>query len=374
MNKKQFRIAAKNIFLTYSQVNPEITAEHILEQFKQQFYEFNYVIAKEFHEDGGTHFHVILISQTKFDIKRADKLDIQYKDQSFHGNYASVKQLKQAISYVCKDKNFITNLENIQNGKLLSAKEFIIKQVNEKGVEKALIDYYEQSPDKALAGISVSALKKQFHDIEKLKRSLKLDTIETPFGLDHFDIHAQLKQWVDNPNKTLVLVGDSGIGKTQFCKAFVKKNNFKTLMVNHKEDFRRLDESYDAIIVDDANIHELEETQLLSLIDNQTNKTLRVLYDTVTKKANIVQLIAMNLREFDKISSILKQPRFARRLLLQKPNKPFMLNINIQINNGCVINNYNQPQTVELHKHQEDEELHVKRTQQMITDIQNRRI
>ena len=218
MNKKQFRIAAKNIFLTYSQVNPEITAEHILEQFKQQFYEFNYVIAKEFHEDGGTHFHVILISQTKFDIKRADKLDIQYKDQSFHGNYASVKQLKQAISYVCKDKNFITNLENIQNGKLLSAKEFIIKQVNEKGVEKALIDYYEQSPDKALAGISVSALKKQFHDIEKLKRSLKLDTIETPFGLDHFDIHAQLKQWVDNPNKTLVLVGDSGIGKPNFVK------------------------------------------------------------------------------------------------------------------------------------------------------------
>jgi len=81
------------------------------------------------------------------------------------------------------------------------------------------------------------------------------------------------------------VVGDSGLGKTQFCKAFVKEKGLKTLIVNHKEDFRRLNSTYDAIIIDDANIHEFEETQLLSLIDNETDKTLRVLYNSVVKKA-----------------------------------------------------------------------------------------
>lgn len=48
-------------------------------------------------------------------------------------------------------------------------------------------------------------------------------------------------------------------------------------MVNHREGFSRLDETYDAIIIDDTNLHEFKETQLLSLIDNQSNKNLKVL-------------------------------------------------------------------------------------------------
>ena len=90
-------------------------------------------------------------------------------------------------------------------------------------------------------------------------------------------------------------------------------------MVNHREGFSRLDETYDAIIIDDANLHEFKETQLLSLIDNQSNKnlkvlykavyknlkvlykavykTLKVLYKAVYKKPGIVQMIAMNKKE-----------------------------------------------------------------------------
>ena len=34
-------------------------------------------------------------------------------------------------------------------------------------------------------------------------------------------------------------VGDSGLEKIQFCKAFVKQNRLKPLFVSHKEDFKR---------------------------------------------------------------------------------------------------------------------------------------
>lgn len=365
MQQKRFRISAKRLFLTYSQVNPEITAEYILEYFKNKtnYYDFDYVIGKEFHKNGGTHFHVVLIRNTKFEIKTVDALDIQYQEQNYHGNYTPVKHLREVVAYACKHNHYITNLSNLRDGKLLTAKEYIIQQVQEKGVEQALIDHYSNSSDKAIAGMSISALKKHFHDVAKLEENLRLNKIDTPFELQHFIVQDELKQWVENPNKTLILVGDSGLGKTQFCKAFVKEKRLKTLVVNHKEDFRRLNSTYDAIIIDDANIHEFEETQLLSLIDNETDKTLRVLYDSVVKKAGIIQMIAMNYREFVKIAYFLEQKRFARRLLLQNPQKPFSVNVNLQINNNININQFNitehkenqDKNYVDIKKHQENE-------------------
>lgn len=366
-----FRISAKKLLLTYSQINPEITHKHILEQLKDKtnLHDFKYVISKEYHVDGGTHFHAILIHNEKFEIFTSDTLDIEFQQQTFHGNYTPVRKLRNAIAYVCKDNAYITNLQNLRDGELMTAKEFLIKEVQNKGIEKALMEHYRRSPEKAIAGISVSALKKQFHDIEKIKLTLKLDEINTPFRLEHFRVHAKLKQWMKRPNKTLVLVGDSGEGKTQFCKAYVKYHNLKTLIIHHKEDFRRLNPTYDAIIIDDANIHDFEETQLLSVIDNQTDKTIRVLYESVIKKANLVQMIAMNLREFDKISLYLSQPRFARRLFLHKPKKPFMVNVINIVNNNNININFNS-----FKDHQEDEQRHIVETQKLIRDISARRI
>jgi len=381
----KFRISAKKLLLTYSQVNSEMTHTELLHQLqnKTNLHDFKYVICKEHHIDKETHFHVVLIHHEKFEIFSSNTLDIEYQQKVFHGNYTPVRSLQRAIAYVCKTNDYITNLENLHDGKLLTAKEFIIKEVQEKGIEKALIDHYQRSPEKAIAGTSVSSLKKQFNDIEKLKLTLQLDNVDTPFGLDNFDIQAQLKQWTQNPNKTLVLVGDSGIGKTQFCKAFVKQKNLKTLIVNNKEDFRRLNLTYDALIIDDANIHEFEETQLLSIIDNQVNKTIRVLYDSVVKKANIIQMIAMNVREFNKVSFYLSQPRFARRLLLHKPEKPFIVNVNIQnlniTNNSINIHSNSTNNNVNMEpnnfkKHQEDEQRHIVETQKLIYDISTGKI
>lgn len=186
MNK--FRIAAKKLFLTYSQVDPQMTALHVLQQLEDNIilHEFKYVIAKEYHKDGGTHFHVVIIQQEKVDIKNPNALDIQYQQQNFHGNYVPVKNLVNVVNYVCKNNQYITNLDNFKDGQLLSAKRFIISQVQEKGIEQALIDHYNRDPEKAIAGISVSALKKQFADIQKIQ--LQQDQINTPFTLENFDI------------------------------------------------------------------------------------------------------------------------------------------------------------------------------------------
>ena len=369
------------MFLTYSQVNPQLTHHLLLNQLKNKFnlFNFNVLIGKEVDQDGGIHYHVILTHFEKFQITNPKQLDIQYEQQTFHGTYSSVKQLRQAVSYVCKDNDYITNFENLIQGRLLTAKEFIIKHLNEKGVEQALIDYYNTTPDKAIAGLSVSALKRHFSDIQRLKDALQMDKIDTPFSLDSFKVHPEVQQWMHNPKHTLFLVGSSGIGKTQFCKAFVKQNQLKTLLVSHRERFRRLDRCYDAIIIDDANIHEFEETQLLTLIDNQVDKTLRVLYNAVVKKAGVIQLIAMNQNESRKLATTLTQERFARRILLHKPERPFILNltVNININNNTNNNTFNLTPTInskplqdkDWEQQQQEEQLHAQGAVRKIKQI-----
>lgn len=56
-------------------------------------YCFKYLISKEYHLDGGTHFHVLLEATNKFDIKDAAFLDIQYQENTYHGNYQPVRSL-----------------------------------------------------------------------------------------------------------------------------------------------------------------------------------------------------------------------------------------------------------------------------------------
>lgn len=369
--EKSFRIAAKKILLTYSQISKDtgFTKNKLLEQLQYKLGRFSYIISQEAHTDGGTHFHVLLIRSKKFDIKSHSLLDLEIDGQVAHGNYKPIHNIEGAVHYVCKDKQYITNLENLREGELLTAKEFIYQQVKEKGVEKALLDYSQTHKEKALAGVSVSALKKHFNDIKKIELLTKIDRIDTPFTLKDFNIDSVLREWIQNPNKTLLLVGRSGVGKTQFFKAVAKEKLSKTLIVNHKEDLRRLDDTYDSIIIDDANIDQFEDTQLLSLIDNQTGKTLRVLYDTVYKKKGIVQMIAMNRKEFIKIYGRLKEERMLRRVLFHHVKKPFLININLHIQNNHITNNYNiKNSRIDVKQIQDSEQKHIQQTGRLIDD------
>jgi DNA replication protein DnaC len=341
--KNQFRISAKRIYLTYSQVNKEMQNLDVLQALQRLSLrlDFKYLISKEYHLDGGTHFHVVLEANTKFDIRQHDLLDITYQDKSYHGNYQAVRSLPLVVKYVCKSGDYITDFTNIQQGKLLTTKELLIQSATQLGVSNALIEHCKQLPNKALPNLSLVSAKAYFQQLEKLKQSSQAADVSTPFKLKDFNFkeNKELSQWMQDPTKTLVLAGPSGTGKTQFCKAFAQDKGHKTLVVSHLEDFKHLTHQHDCIIVDDANMHTLEATQLLAAIDNQQNKTLRVLYNAVNKKPGLIQMFTMNKQEFFEIKDLLKQERFARRMLFSELKGSIInLNVNIQINN--ITNNY----------------------------------
>ncbi len=84
---------------------------------------------------------LLLNNETKFNINSPNRLDICYDRKFYHGHYESVQNLKQLVTYVCKDKNYKTNISNLKDGRLVSAKEMLLCRMKEIGPEAALIEY-----------------------------------------------------------------------------------------------------------------------------------------------------------------------------------------------------------------------------------------
>lgn len=230
--QKKFRISAKRMVLTYSQVDTDMTPTDLLFLLERRL--FDYVIAKEQHNspdstdfenkssscqqrstsnEKGIHYHVILIGQKKFEINSQKLLDIEFKGKTYHGNYQPVKYLTHTIEYVCKHKMYITSLTNLQDGKFLDDKDFLLQRAKIVGVDEALLEYSIKYPRKGIT--SIKNFKKNFQEMQNLQMSTKGDLLETPFTLQNFHLKGNLKVRADNPKLfTLFLVGKSGIGKT----------------------------------------------------------------------------------------------------------------------------------------------------------------
>ena len=339
-----FVIHAKKLFLTYSNVDPALSCEDLLHSLQKKPFlkQFYYFIAKETHQTGEAHFHALLTRQdnTKFHIKDQNVLDVEFSGHLFHGQYQPVKNLFNTVGYLSKGIRYITNMPNFKDGKLYSDKQMLFHAVKEKGLANALLEYTNQNLEKALSANSVSSLKKNFNDLKRLQDSLQQDSLQTPLDLHNFKIEGKLKEWVEKPSlqtsKTLILVGDSGVGKTLFAKAFLNDRKLKTLIVNHKEDFQKIDHMHDAILIDDANLIDFERSQLLAILDNTNNKTLRVLYKDVLKRKHLTQIVTMNYKPFFKLLNTLLEDAFARRVILFRPKEPFITNLTF----NQVVNNY----------------------------------
>jgi len=109
-DKKSFRLRTKRFFLTYPQLPlVDNLQEQAITNFERVFMmkrdNFRYVISEESHEDGNPHLHVYLEFDSVQGIYSQTKLDLVLKgigEQSFHGNYQTVKSEHAAIQYVIK--------------------------------------------------------------------------------------------------------------------------------------------------------------------------------------------------------------------------------------------------------------------------------
>lgn len=90
--------------------------------------------------------------------------------------------------------------------------------------------------------------------------------------------------------KVIVLVGPTGLGKTQYALAHFKK----PLHVKDKEDWRRYNDTTDGIILDDLDFPSWSPLTLLKLLDMETPITQNIKYGATRIKAGTPRIICVN--------------------------------------------------------------------------------
>lgn len=105
-----FRLNTKTLFLTYPQNST--TKEQALDNIKSTFnnnIEFA-IVAKELHQDGNSHLHILIKLIKKIDIRNKKILD-DLTEKS--GNYQSARNIKDVIQYITKDDDYLTSKINV---------------------------------------------------------------------------------------------------------------------------------------------------------------------------------------------------------------------------------------------------------------------
>ncbi len=116
------------------------------------------------------------------------------------------------------------------------------------------------------------------------------------FGQEKFPWTAEHKlDW----SKTIILWGESGIGKTQWALSFFKK----PLLVSEKDQLGLFDNSYDGIIFDDMNFTGDAESKKgawpehnqIHLVDQDNTRAIRIRYQDAIIPAHTKKIITTNV-------------------------------------------------------------------------------
>lgn len=319
---KSFRISAKRILLTYSQVNQQLTKQDLLNHILTKHKVERYIVAEEQHQDGGKHFHVLLESKTKFNIRHAQDLDIPYKDIFYHGNYQVARQYKTVGKYIAKNNNYITNYSNFHDGEFVSMEEDILHIVTDKGMEKAKHHYLNNYAEHALRGLSIHNATRYLNSVHEILSEDKSNASKEknfPLKLKDFTIPVDLQTWMAQGfQPTLLLFGEGGTGKTAFCKALAHELGWNLFFCNHLEGLKRLRPEHNALLFDDLTLKNVDEQQLLALLGTEETRDIRVLKGVIEKPKGLIQMMTINTNVLKTLKKKLQHKQFLRRIFIVK--------------------------------------------------------
>lgn len=234
-----FRLDAKNLFLTYPQCN--LSRDRVLELLLAKPWGSatvtGYIVAQERHQDGHPHIHCLLLLDKRKNITSASWLDLA----GFHGNYQSAKNKDYVFDYCSKaDSECLSNITRDQ----LRPESKVTRAVIGKRIldGENLVKLTEEYPQ-LLFGFN--RLQADIRSLEEAK-----------------EVVPDLPQWIDNPWGKL-MQGNSQAkkrhwwifsrvpnrGKTTWAremehkwKAIVKSGDFTYWNISGKEKFIILDE------------------------------------------------------------------------------------------------------------------------------------
>nr|UUV61375.1 C1 [Tomato mottle leaf curl virus] len=259
---RRFRIHSKNYFLTYPKCS--LTKEEALSQLLGLRTPVNKLfvrVARELHEDGEPHLHVLIQFEGKFQCTNERLFDLVSTTRSahFHPNIQGAKSSSDVKSYVEKDGDFIDHGVFQIDGRSArggqqSANDTYAKVLNAGSVMEALNILREEQPKDFVL---------QHHNIRSNLQRIFQEAPEPwvpPFPLSSFtEVPEEMQEWADDyfgrdpaarPERpiSIIIEGDSRTGKTMWARALGPHNYlsghlyFNSRVYSNEADYNVIDD------------------------------------------------------------------------------------------------------------------------------------
>lgn len=276
---QSFRLDGQYLFLTYPRC--VLARDQALDLITTKLGNCtitHHAVAREEHEDGHPHLHMLLILATRKSFRRADFADIA----GYHGNYQTAKNKKKVWEYVTKaDTDILTNMSDDFFASKTTTRDEIGKMILAGEKPEELVEKYPRL---------IFGFKRLQEDIKALGDA-KLSYAELPTWLPNpwgKLLRAEFGQkkrhlwiWSEGPNK----------GKTTWAKeleakygAYIKSADFTYWNVTGRETL---------IILDDYNAAGLRYNALNQLCDGSYEA--RVFLGGVRKLRPTLVIVLANL-------------------------------------------------------------------------------
>ena len=283
---KKFRFNAQRVLLTYAQCGP-LTKEEILFTLEERFPINLHCAGEETHDDGGRHIHVLLAFTKKINATGHDCFDINDGVNQYHPNIKTVMRgqanWEKAHDYVEKEDpcplcNIKKKLgwDEILEQATSSVHYLDLVRTNYPREFQANLQRYEYTASK-LFGTCINTIKEGW-------TPQYTHSVPGPLSLLEEDLSTAF-------DKTLVIVGEPGCGKTTWAKEHAPK---PALFVRHLDTLARFRPEHRSIIFDDLDFRHLPESTQKYLVDYENVAEVHIRYNVARIPEGIPRIITAN--------------------------------------------------------------------------------
>jgi len=257
------------------------------------------VMGREQHQLGQWHFHIGIQFDKSWRTKDSRTFDVE----GIHPSIEPAKNFTRWITYCKKDGVFVEfgTCKSTQKALRITPEELLIlaKTMN----KQEFLSY---------CSVHKYSYAKEIWDNEHKTDHCTLNTESPVEGIINTSLNKLNEIW--DTTKTLLLVGDSGIGKTTWCKINMPK---PCLMVTHLDDLKRFEpDVHRSILFDDVSIKHLPDTSQIHLVDHDNPRSIHIRYGVARIPARIIKAFTCNT-----IPVNLDMDAIARRCQFIKINK-----------------------------------------------------
>lgn len=309
----RFRLASKNLFLTYPQCDYQL--ESFLNNCKDLFKEENIirmVVARELHEDGNPHIHAVISLGKEFRT-RDERMFDDLVEPSKHPNIISrIKSMHATYKYVTKDGNFIVHpsdfdvkmfIELAEKKKSTRVEEVVrmikdgitMKEIDEEMPtfvfthRKKIEEYIELQATFTRQSERVASL--------SLKLNVRVDPLYSTSALKFLAkwLNKSVRQNIQRRHKQLWFVASAGAGKTETIRML--EEHYKLSIYRPPLDEEWFDDYQDGIydlILFDEYKHQKKIQTLNRLLSNDITPLSRRGKSPVVKHDTLPVLILSN--------------------------------------------------------------------------------